>query len=119
MELIRYLHLNPARAALASEPGDYRWSSHRDYLRGKSAIGFAMERRLELWGATRRQARKVEGISLTAAAKVLRRDLSTMSLALKTLEDELRNDSHQRQRLEGFRAQLRKERRRKYQTSKA
>ncbi len=32
MELVRYLHLNPVRAELVSDPVDYRWSSHRGYL---------------------------------------------------------------------------------------
>jgi hypothetical protein len=36
MELIRYLHLNPVRARMVREPSLYRWSSHRDYLGGKS-----------------------------------------------------------------------------------
>src|SRR5574338_834157 len=53
MELIRYLHLNPVRAKLISDPARYRWSSHGDYLRGKSAIGLAVERGLKLWGERR------------------------------------------------------------------
>jgi hypothetical protein len=32
MELIRYLHLNPALAGLTSDPSRYRWNSHRGYL---------------------------------------------------------------------------------------
>jgi len=30
--LIRYIHLNPVRAGLTSDPAGYRWSSHRAYL---------------------------------------------------------------------------------------
>ena len=45
-------------------------------------------------------------------------DLSTMSLALKRLEEELGSDLHQRDRLESVCARLRQGRRRKYQTSK-
>ena len=30
--LIRYIHLNPVRGGLVSDPGDYVWSSHRVYL---------------------------------------------------------------------------------------
>lgn len=212
MELIRYLHLNPVRAAMVGDPSRYRWSSHRDYVRGKSEIGVAVGRGLELWGEKRDAAlrayrhfirdgmrdghreeyyevkeqqylggdgfvevvhravdeqeesrpvkitmtdivqeivrgagvsdgvvlnkgrgrigsrlraeaayvgREVGGITLTEAAKYLGRDLSTMSLALKRLEDELRTDSHQRKRLEHLCARLRQGRRRKYQTSKA
>jgi hypothetical protein len=36
--------------------------------------------------------REVGGISLTEAAKYLRRDLSTLSLALKRLEEKLSRD---------------------------
>ncbi len=211
MELIRYLHLNPVRAKLISDPARYRWSSHRDYLRGKSET-VAVERGLELWGGRRGQAnrvyrqfirdgmadghreeyydvkeqqylggdgfveevhrtvdeheetrpvriaigeivqeivreagvsagevlnkgrgrmgsrlrgeaayvaREVGGISLTEAAKYLGRDLSTMSLALKRVEDELGSDGEQRKRLDHLCDRLRQGRRRKYQTSKA
>jgi hypothetical protein len=212
MELIRYLHLNPVRARLIRDPSRYRWSSHRDYLRGKSKTGLAVERGLALWGTGRGQAirayrkfihdgitdghrqeyyevkeqqylgddgfveavhqavdeqeesrpveiamadviqeivrgagvsegvvlnkgrgrigsrlraeaayvwREVGGISLTEAAKYLGRDPSTMSLALKRLEEEIGSDRHQRKRLEIVCARLREGKRRKYQISKA
>jgi hypothetical protein len=32
LELVRYVHLNPVRAGIVQEPGDFRWSSHRAYL---------------------------------------------------------------------------------------
>jgi putative transposase len=32
LELIRYIHLNPVRAGIAADPGDYAWSGHRAYL---------------------------------------------------------------------------------------
>ena len=211
MELIRYLHLNPVRAGLIGDPSRYRWSSHRDYLRGKSDSGLAVDRGLALWGTRHGQAmrayrqfigdgmtdghrqeyyevkeqqylgddgfvevvhqtvdeqeesrpvkiamgdvvqeivrgagvsdnvvlnkgrgrigsrlraeaayvgREVGGISLTEAAKYLGRDLSTMSLALKRLEEELKSDRHQRDRLQSVCARLRQGRRRKYQIGK-
>ena len=31
-ELIRYIHLNPVRAKLISDPQQYHWSSHRAYM---------------------------------------------------------------------------------------
>ena len=34
-ELIRYIHLNPVRAKLVSDPRDYSWSSHGAYLEEK------------------------------------------------------------------------------------
>jgi len=32
MILSRYIHLNPTRAKMVEMPGDYRWSSYREYL---------------------------------------------------------------------------------------
>ena len=32
LRLTRYIHLNPVRAGLASDPADYAWSGHRAYL---------------------------------------------------------------------------------------
>ena len=32
---VRYIELNPVRAGLAAEPGDYKWSSGRAHLAGK------------------------------------------------------------------------------------
>ena len=32
LELVRYLHFNPVRAAMVGRPSEYPWSSHRAYL---------------------------------------------------------------------------------------
>ena len=32
LELVRYIHLNPVRAAVTALPDDYPWSSHRAYM---------------------------------------------------------------------------------------
>ena len=37
LELVRYLHFNPVRAAMVATPSDYCWSSHRCY-RGEEQI---------------------------------------------------------------------------------
>jgi putative transposase len=39
LELVRYIHLNPVRAGLVSDPLDYRWSGHRAYL-GKEEVAW-------------------------------------------------------------------------------
>ena len=36
LQLIRYIHLNPVRAAMVKEPEQYLHSGHRAYLRGKA-----------------------------------------------------------------------------------
>lgn len=42
LELVRYIHLNPVRSKMVSDPGEYLWSSHRDYLNSGSAKAGAM-----------------------------------------------------------------------------
>lgn len=32
LALVRYIHLNPVRAGLVKQPGDWQWSGHREYL---------------------------------------------------------------------------------------
>ena len=63
--------------------------------------------------------REVGGIRLTEVAKYLRRDLSTLSLAVKRLEDEISTDRTLRKRLLNFCARLRMGSIRRYQRSKA
>lgn len=40
ISLVRYIHMNPVRAGLAPSPGDWPWSSHRQYA-GKAAAAIA------------------------------------------------------------------------------
>ena len=42
LELVRYIHLNPVRSKMVSDPGEYVWSSHRDYLNSGTARAAAM-----------------------------------------------------------------------------
>jgi putative transposase len=39
VELVRYIHLNPVKAALVPKPREYPWSSHRAYL-GEETYGW-------------------------------------------------------------------------------
>lgn len=55
--LIRYIHLNPVRAALAAAPGDYRWSSHHAYLGGPSPRWLCFSRALGRLGRNHGAAR--------------------------------------------------------------
>jgi putative transposase len=32
LELVRYIHLNPVRAAIVKRPSDWQWSGHTEYL---------------------------------------------------------------------------------------
>jgi hypothetical protein len=37
--LVRYVHLNPVRAGMVKRPGEWRWSGHGEYLKGKKGVG--------------------------------------------------------------------------------
>jgi len=61
LELVRYIHLNPARSKMVTDPVDYVWSSHRDYLNCGTAKGAAMvqsEGILNQFGPNLAQARR-------------------------------------------------------------
>ena len=38
LALLRYIHTNPVKAAIAAKPEDYEWSSHRAYLVGGDSV---------------------------------------------------------------------------------
>lgn len=56
LELVRYIHLNPVRAQMVTDPKTYPWSSHRMYLEGKATQEVAVEEILSQWSKRRRQA---------------------------------------------------------------
>ena len=56
LELIRYLHLNPVRSKIVSDPDKYRWSSHRSYLENDGKKWIAVDEVLPRWGKRRAQA---------------------------------------------------------------
>jgi hypothetical protein len=56
LELVRYLHLNPVRARMVRDPGDYPWSSHRVYVGERDSVGVAAEEILAHWSRRKRQA---------------------------------------------------------------
>jgi putative transposase len=54
-----YIHLNPVRAGLVQNPGDYEWSSYRDYVRASSRFDWlCREEMLSQYGATRSSRRQ-------------------------------------------------------------
>jgi hypothetical protein len=55
LEVSRYIHLNPVAAGIAERPWDYRWSSYRDYFRGKGMGGLKCQRVLEYFSGPRRR----------------------------------------------------------------
>jgi len=58
LELVRYIHLNPARLKNPQEIATYRWSSHRAYLGTKGPVGVETDLVLAQLGDTRGQALK-------------------------------------------------------------
>ena len=213
LELIRYIHLNPVRSGMVSDPTRYAWSSHGVYMRGQAEKGVAVDKVLPLFSARRSEAikryeefvldglsqghrkeyyevkeqrylgdetfvenvelkldrgreeigpvkitikevldevarlsgvevggvlgkgrgrihsllraqtayvaREVGGISMTQAATYLQRDLSTVSLAVKKIEERMLTDIRLHKDLEHLCAVLRTGRKRQYQINKA
>lgn len=55
--LLRYIHLNPVRAGLVTDPAGYRWCSHRAYLGLESVQWLTTEFGLRMFGAEAEGAR--------------------------------------------------------------
>jgi REP element-mobilizing transposase RayT len=56
LRVLAYVHLNPVTAGMASDPGRYRWSGHRELLRRTSRPLVDADKVYSLFGGTRRQA---------------------------------------------------------------
>lgn len=57
LTLIRYIHLNPVKAGLVSDPADFPWSSHRAYLGTESLSWLTTDFGLSLFSTDLLQAR--------------------------------------------------------------
>jgi len=58
VELMRYIHLNPVKAGLVKSPEQYKWSSHRIYLKGDGANYLTTSRLIEYFGRRKNLARR-------------------------------------------------------------
>jgi putative transposase len=58
LTIIRYIHLNPVRAALVDRPSDYRWSSHHEYVGAREQPWVTSSFALRMLGSQRDSARK-------------------------------------------------------------
>ena len=56
--LIVYIHLNPVRAGLVTDPMEHPWSGHRELLRGRGSALIDVDDALLAFGETRRSARR-------------------------------------------------------------
>jgi len=50
LELIRYIHLNPARAKLVKDPAGWRWSSHRNFMGEEGMVPLERKEVLSYFG---------------------------------------------------------------------
>jgi putative transposase len=57
LELIRYIHLNPVRARMVSNPDQYQWSSHQHYLGLRTSSWVTTDVALSLFHKQEGQAR--------------------------------------------------------------
>lgn len=58
LAVLRYIHLNPVKAGIVGNPGDYPWSSHRAYLGTRSIDWVTTELGLSLLGPDPQSARR-------------------------------------------------------------
>ena len=56
LELIRYIHLNPVRAGVVSDPSEFRWSSHHCYIGTRVEPWVTVDFVLGVFASERRQA---------------------------------------------------------------
>jgi putative transposase len=56
LALLRYIHENPVKAGIVASPQEYRWSSDRQYRRGKSLKWLDVDRLLSMLGRGRSAA---------------------------------------------------------------
>jgi REP element-mobilizing transposase RayT len=76
LELLRYVHLNPVRAGIIKDPGDYAWSSHRAYLGAATVPWLTTEFALRLFAEDLAAARRayaafvLAGIASSADAQL-------------------------------------------------
>jgi REP element-mobilizing transposase RayT len=72
-ELVRYIHLNPVRAKIVSNPAAYRYSSHRAYLGIDEPWLVDIDPVLRHFGATKKLARERFRMFVNAGLKLGRR----------------------------------------------
>jgi len=58
MELVRYIHFNPARASMVDNLADYAWSSHAVYRGARCPTWLTVDAVLSLFGTSGRTARE-------------------------------------------------------------
>ena len=58
IELLRYIHLNPVRANMVSDPSEFPWSSHNAYLRLTSKSWLTVDTVAAMFGSRRSSARE-------------------------------------------------------------
>jgi hypothetical protein len=58
LELVRYLHLNPVRAGMATNPLEFPWSSHRAYCGKENIPWLSTDLTLSAFGKRRDAARR-------------------------------------------------------------
>ena len=58
LELVRYIQLNPVRAAIVAHPEDYRWSGHQAYLGKIACQWLTTDWILQRFGKSRKPARR-------------------------------------------------------------
>lgn len=77
--LILYVHANPVRAGLAEDPATYRWCGHADLIGRRRGTLVDVDDALEVFGPTRRRARRQYVSSLEAELAGAERELPVLT----------------------------------------
>jgi hypothetical protein len=89
LELVRYIHLNPVRAGIVSNPSDYDWSGHHAYIGNKELSWVTTEWVLTQFSTEIFQARNGYYEFVLAGIKEIRRpEFHSGSLESRILGDD-------------------------------
>lgn len=83
LALLRYIHENPVKAGVAATAQAYRWSSDRDYRRGRGPEWLDVDRLLPMLGRTRPVALRNYRLLMREAEAESYEDVSSWGQAVK------------------------------------
>ncbi len=75
LSLIKYIHLNPVKAKIAKEAGEYRWSSHRSYDKQLKNDIVDTDPVLRMFSEDKSQARKLYRAYINDGIEVKKEDI--------------------------------------------
>ena len=75
LSLIKYIHLNPVRAKIAKAIGEYRWSSHRSYVKKEKDHIVDTDQLLRMFSEDKSRARRLYMAYVDDGTEVKKEDI--------------------------------------------